>query len=142
MIDRTTIADLKLLHGSYNFLVMLLFLYQGWVGLRIRKSRRAGKQDFNLTKRHRKTGPFLAFLGPLGYLAGATLVYVDKGRLIEYPLHFVTGSVLTLSIAATYLISRKIKGQDSPWRTPHSLIGIAILCLYLIQVSIGLGIFF
>ncbi|HAK89167.1 MAG: hypothetical protein A2077_00670 [Nitrospirae bacterium GWC2_46_6] len=142
MTDKQLIAYLKLLHGTYNTAMMLLFMYQGLLGLRTRRNRMRGRQDFRLIKRHRKLGPILALTGPAGFIAGMIVIYLDKGRIMEYPLHFLTGLSIALLTAATFLISRKIKGPDSPWRTPHLMIGIFILCLYIIQVTLGLGILF
>ncbi|MFA6055488.1 MAG: DUF4079 family protein [Thermodesulfovibrionales bacterium] len=143
MIDKQIIAYLKPIHGAFNILVMLLLIYQGWVGLRIRNIRRAGKPpDFKIIKRHRKNGPFFTILGCLGFIAGIIIVYLDKGGIFEYPLHLITGLVITFSLITTYLISKRISGAESPLRTPHFILGIGILGLYLIQVFLGLGILF
>ena len=142
MIDKQTIAYLKLLHGAYNTVIMLLFMYQGLLGLKIRRQRVRGGQNFSIVKRHRKLGPVLALMGVAGFIAGMIVIYLDKGRIMEYPLHFLTGMSIALSITAAFLISRNIKGADSPWRTPHLIIGIIILCLYLVQITLGIGILF
>ncbi|MFN3481293.1 MAG: hypothetical protein ACK415_13040, partial [Thermodesulfovibrionales bacterium] len=47
------------------------------------------------------------------------------------------GLSIILLVAITFIISRKIKGLDSPWRTPHFRIGLVILLIYFIQVLIG-----
>jgi hypothetical protein len=41
----------------------------------------------------------------------------------------------------TFIISRKIGGSESPWRTPHFVIGLFILFLYPFQIYIGLNVF-
>ena len=141
MIDKVYIDYLKILHGSYNTIMASIFLYHGSLGWRIRRERKAeGKRDFEVVRRHRRRGPYIAVLGVLGYLAGLVLVYIDKGRLLEYPLHTLAGSSLALFIIATFVISRKIKGPESPWRTPHFIMGLVILLLYIIQIFIGLNI--
>ncbi len=141
MIDKAYVDYLKILHGSYNAVIALLFAYHGSFGLRIRKERRAGdKRDFQVIKRHRTAGPILFSLGILGYFAGLIIVYLDKGHLLEYPLHMAAGSCLALLIVTSYITSRKIKGPDSPWRTPHFMIGLVILLLYVIQIFMGLNI--
>ncbi len=140
MLDKQTIAYLKLVHGFYNASMMLLFIYQGWLGLRIRKQRMRGVQAFEVIKRHRKFGPVLALLGVAGFFAGLVLIYLDTGRILKYPQHFITGLAVVFSIIATFIISRKIKGLDSPWRTPHFRRGLAVLILYTIQVFFGLRI--
>jgi hypothetical protein len=142
MIDRTLIEYAKVAHGSLNCAIMLTFLYQGWLGLMIRKRRKAGAAaEFPVIKKHRKLGPFLALLGILGFLAGPTLVYIDRGHVFEYPLHFIVGAFIALCLITTYTISRKIKAGD-PWRTPHFVIGILIVFLYVVQVLIGLEVLF
>ena len=141
MIAREWIDLLRVLHGAYNASVALAFLYQGWLGLKIRKARRSGGAgDFGSIRRHRGNGPVLALLGALGYAAGATLITIDKGHLFEYPVHHFVGLVLVILLATTFLVSRKIKGAVSPWRTPHFLLGLAILGAYLAQLLLGLNI--
>jgi hypothetical protein len=132
---------LRLLHGGYNALVALAFVYQGWLGLRIRRARKQGRdRDFGAVRRHRTNGPVLALLGALGYAAGATIIVLDKGHVFEYPAHHLTGASIVLLLAATFLVSRQIKGFESGWRTPHFLLGLAILAAYLGQLLLGLNI--
>ncbi len=140
MVAGEWMAPLRLLHGAYNTLIALAFLYQGWLGLGIRKARRAGGAgDFRAIKRHRGNGPVLALLGILGYAAGATLITIDKGHLFEYRAHHLVGVAIVILLAATFLVSRRIKGPDSPWRTPHFLLGLAILGAYAVQLLLGLN---
>ncbi|MGC1455406.1 MAG: DUF4079 family protein [Nitrospirota bacterium] len=142
LIDRQLLADLRPVHGVYNTIVMLLFLYQGWLGLRIRRDRRVrAPLPVPVVKRHRRMGPVLVILGGLGFLEGLTLVLLDTGRVLEFPPHLFTGLTIVVLLIATYKISRDIKGPDSPYRTPHFILGVAILCLYLANVVIGLGVY-
>jgi cytochrome b561 len=107
----------------------------------IRRARMAhGPLPFPVIKRHRKGGPVLSALGIVGFCIGFTLVMLDSGKVLQFPLHFVVGCVIVFCLIATFIISRKIKGPDSPYRTPHFYLGIAILCLYLINVVLGLGV--
>ncbi|MCK9418370.1 MAG: DUF4079 domain-containing protein [Nitrospirae bacterium] len=134
------LSDLRLVHGVFNAIVMLFFLYQGRLGFRIRRDRGTGAPlPVPVIKRHRRMGPVLAILGGLGFLAGLTLVLLDTGNVLEYPLHFIAGLTIVVLLIATYKISRDIKGPDSPFRTPHFVLGVAILCLYLVNVMIGIG---
>jgi len=140
MIIHQIIPYLKLTHGSFNLLMMFLFIYQWSLGLRIRKKRNAGEQpDAKLIRKHRRNGPIFVALGCLGYLAGLSIVYLDKGKIIQFPLHFVTGSLIASSLVSTYLISKKIRVTKSPWRTSHFILGTLIVSLYLVQVSLGLN---
>jgi hypothetical protein len=50
------------------------------------------------------------------------------------------GCLIVLCLVTTVVLSRNIKGPDSPYRTPHFILGIAILCLYLIEVVLGIGV--
>src|SRR5512145_2051330 len=98
---------LKLLHGTYNTIVMALFIRQGWLGFTIRRERLAGRTlPAMAIGRHRKRGPLLAGMAGLGFLAGANLSYVDHGHILHYPLHFATGATLILAIGCSYLVSR------------------------------------
>jgi hypothetical protein len=143
MIDKQIIAYLKLIHGAFNTLVLLLLISQGWDGLKIRNIRRAGNPpDFKTIKRHRKNGPLFTILGCLGFIAGAIIVYLDEGEIFEYPIHFITGSVITFLLITTYLISKRISGAESRLRTPHFILGIGVLGIYIFQIFLGLGILF
>ena len=141
MLDRAFLDDLRLLHGSFNAIVALLFFYQGSLGWRIRRQRkRGGERNPGIIRRHRKEGPIFAALGIAGYFAGVGLILIDKGRLFLYPSHMIVGSCIACLIITTFIISEKIKGPESSWRTPHFLIGLLILLLYIVQLYLGLGI--
>lgn len=140
MISREIIPYLKLIHASFNTTVFLLFIYQGWAGLKIRKNRKAGVQDFKIIKRHRKMGPVLALMGGAGFFAGLTITYIDIGRLLIYMPHLINGIAIISLITAAFLISRQIRASEPQWRTAHLAIGILIVSLYLIQAFFGLGI--
>jgi len=130
----------KVAHGSFNALLALVFFYQAWMGLTIRRGGKRGEPQLIAMKRHRRLGPFLVCLGLLGYCLGVLLVYIDKGRVLEYPPHLAVGSVIVLFLLGQYAVSRKIKGLESPWRTPHLAIGVGIVCLYVLQIVIGVSV--
>lgn len=130
----------KIVHGSFNALLALVFFYQAWMGLAIRKGRKKKQPQILIVKRHRRLGPLLVIMGLSGYLIGLILILIDKGRLLEYPLHLAVGSSIVFFLLGQYAVSKKIKGPESSLRTPHLVIGIAILCLYVLQIIIGLGV--
>jgi len=130
---------LKYVHGSFNAAMMVLFFYQGSLGLRIRRARRTkGPFPMAAVRRHRRNGPILKTLGVVGFLLGLVLVLVDTGRVFEFPLHLFTGLTIVVLLISTNLVSRKIKGPASPLRTPHFVLGICILSLYVFQSFLGL----
>lgn len=91
-------------------------------------------------KTHRKFGPTLALLGVSGFLVGMIVMYIDKGHILKYPLHFLNGVAISLLIAAQYYISGKIRASAAGWRNLHFSAGVALICLYLLQGLLGLGI--
>jgi len=138
---RQLIPYLALGHGFFNLLVVGFFVRQGWLGLSIRRARlRGASPPLAMIRSHRRNGPVLALLGGMGFLAGIVLVFLDKGILNQYPLHLLVGSIIVLTLGALYFLSRQIKGAESPYRTPHASLGLLLLCLYLLQVFLGLGI--
>jgi FtsH-binding integral membrane protein len=130
----------KVAHGSFNALLALVFLYQARMGLTIRRGRKRGEPQLIAMRRHRRLGPYLVVMGLLGYCLGLILVYVDKGRVLEYPLHLAVGSLIVLFLLGQYAVSRKIKGLESSWRTPHVAIGVGLICLYVLQIVIGVSV--
>jgi len=143
LIDRQLLSYLRLVHGGFNTCVVFLFFYHARLGITIRRARRArGPLPFPMIKRHRKGGPLLAALGITGFCIGFSLVMLDSGKVLQFPSHFLVGCTIVLCLITTFILSRKIKGPDSPYRTPHFYLGIAILCLYLIEVFLGIGVLF
>jgi cytochrome b561 len=140
MLDEALIANLRYLHGAFNLAVAVLVWYQFRLGLRLRKGRLAGAADASSYRRHRRIGPVAVGLGVTGFGAGLTLVYLDHGHVLEYPLHFGVGLALALLLAATVLVSRKIGRTAHVWRRLHFVLGITIVLLYVVQVFLGLGV--
>lgn len=141
LIDTGLLAVLRIIHGLFNFSLLLLFCYTARYGLMIRKARRnLAPLPLAAVKRHRRLGPVLALLGGVGFAAGVTLVLLDTGNLLKYPGHFFVGVTIVTLLLTTFLVSRKIKGANSPYRLPHFLLGLAILTLYLVEVFLGLGV--
>jgi len=139
LISPHLLKKLRLIHGAYNGIMMLLVFYHGWLGIIIRRNRKVkAPLPFPIIKRHRKGGPILTLFGVLGFFIGLTLVFLDTGNILEFPLHLFTGLALIILLIFTYALSHKIKGPDSVYRTPHFAIGLIILWLYLIEVLLGL----
>jgi len=139
--DTTFISYFKLAHGFFNLCMFCLFCYQGWLGLRIRRARSAGRgAPGEAVRRHRRAGPVFALWGALGFAAGIVMVLVDKGRVWEYPLHFLTGGAIVCLIAGLYGVSKRITAAAAPLRDVHFGLGMALLALYVIQSFLGLAI--
>jgi hypothetical protein len=136
------VSVLQLAHVFTNSALFLAFTYQGVLGWRIRSRRVAGVlQDFSVVKRHRALGPILATLLPIGYLLGLTAAYLHKGVWAYYPAHLAVGTTLLVVVATAVLVSKRIRGAQSPWRTPHGALGFLLLCTFLVQIYLGLNIF-
>ncbi len=141
LIDKELLASLRLSHGAYNLFMVFLFLRQGFSGLRIRRARKAhAPLPFSAIKRHRKSGPVLAGMGMFGFLFGLALILLDTGNVLEYPAHFFGGCLIVLALFAGIVTSRWIKGQEPAYRNRHFASGILILCLYLLNSLLGLGV--
>jgi hypothetical protein len=135
------ISWLALGHGVFNSLVALFFCYQGWLGHIVRRHRLTGAAPpLSVVRRHRRQGPWLVGLGWTGFVVGLVLVLIDKGVVVAYPLHFSLGLTIVLTLAGVWAASRKITGRGPEGRSRHRLLGILLLCLYPVQVIVGLGI--
>lgn len=130
----------KVAHGAFNLLIALAFLYQAGMGMAIRRDRKKGSPRAPIIKRHRRLGPLLVILSIAGYGFGLVLVLIDKGHVLEYPLHFAVGSLIVLFVVGQFAVSKKIKGRESFFRTIHLSIGIGIIFLYALQMVIGVGV--
>ncbi len=143
MIDKEFIAYFKVAHGFFNLCMMSLFCFQGWMGFLIRQARTSGAPSpLDAIRRHRKFGPVFALWGVLGFVAGIIVVSLDKGRVFEYPLHFLTGLSIALCIGVVYAVSHRIRGGEPAFRNVHFGLGICLLALYIVQVLLGIGILF
>jgi hypothetical protein len=141
LISKDLIAVFKLVHGAFNFTMMLLFFYHARNGLMIRRARANNKPlPFQAIKRHRRMGPILALLGAGGFSAGLALVLLDTGNLLEHPPHLFVGTAIVSLLLITYLVSRKIAGPASKQRDLHYRLGLAVLALYLVNVVLGIGV--
>jgi hypothetical protein len=143
MIDKEFIAYFKVAHGFFNLCMMSLFCFQGWMGFLVRQARTSGAPaPLDAIRRHRKAGPVFALWGVLGFIAGMTVVALDKGRVFEYPLHFLMGLSIALCIGVVYALSRRIRAGQQAFRNAHFGLGLLLLALYVVQVFLGLAILF
>jgi len=140
ILSKETIASLRYFHGGYNLLMALAAWSMLWLGLSIRRRRASGRQAGTVTSAHRRIGPVLAVLGPTGFLAGATLIVLDKGHVFEYPSHFIIGLLLALALPGMYVLSRALLRGSARARTVHRRLGISVAVVYLLQVLLGVGI--
>lgn len=141
MLSDSVVAVLQLGHAAFNGVLFLAFVHQGRMGLRIRRQRAAGgPQDFSVVKRHRRLGPIIAALVPLGYLAGLGTTYLSRGEWVRHPGHLTNGTILLGAVVAAFLASRRIRGAQSPWRNVHAALGVLLACVFLVQIVLGLNI--
>ena len=141
MVDKDLIAYFKLAHGFFNLSMLCLFCYQGWLGLQIRKARLASAPlPVDPVRRHRRMGPVFALWGGLGFGAGVVMILLDKGRIFEYPLHFLAGVLIVLLILSLYAVSRRIQEAGAPYRDIHFGLGMLLLLIYVFQSFFGLAI--
>lgn len=131
------IPYMKVLHGFYNFTILLLFVYQGLLGIRIRKNRLKKLFIPDVVKKHRRLGLMLFPLSIAGFFSGVTLVYAEWQEIIKYPLHFFNGVVLLILIISIFIISRLLTIERLFLRNIHFLLGLLIISLYLIQIILG-----
>jgi len=135
------VPALQIAHALFGSALFLALVIQGRLGWRIRSRRIAGApQDSSAVKRHRALGPILASLPLAVFLAGLITVRIHKGLWVIFPGHLAVGGVVLALAAATALASREIRGDGSPWRARHRALGALLLCVFLVQVALGLGI--
>jgi hypothetical protein len=136
------VAILAPVHGLFNALVGVLLFYQGWLGLKIRRARRTGGAfPVAAVKRHRKNGPGLPYLAAFGFAAGLVLIMLDHRRLLAFPAHFFLGLSIVVLLLLMRRLGARIKGPLSPIRTPHFVLGLGLLVIYVVQAMLGLSFF-
>jgi hypothetical protein len=139
MLDKLTIYYLKPLHGAFNTGIFILLLLQALLGLKMRIHRRAAAPPVpEVAKKHRRLGPVITLCSIAGFGGGATLAYLDHGRILAHPLHFSVGLLIVCLMVTTALISRRITVKTASLRNLHFGLGIVILALYTAQMFLGL----
>ncbi len=131
---------LQLVHAAFNGALLLAFLVQGALGWRIRRRRLSGPPDFAAVKKHRRRGPVLVALAFAGYAAGLLTSLLHRGTLLVAPGHLAGGTLLLACCAAAAVLGRRIRGPQSPARTPHFAAGLATLAAFIVQVFLGLNV--
>lgn len=147
MLDGETVGTffpyLKYAHGLFSAIIIILFIYQGLLGLRIRMRRRAGgRPEVPFVRTHRKIGPFLVILAVSAFAGGAGSVFLQWDDYFMYPIHFLNGAALISLAVLTFAISRKIRGKVTAWRTVHYFTGLTLLSLFILQAYLGIRILF
>ena len=125
-------------HALFNSTIFLLFIYQAYLGLSMRRSKLAGQIDIVKVRRHKRNGPIAATLAIFGYVFGLVIVSIDRGRPFTFPAHFINGTLIIALIATTFIISRKMM-SDPGLREVHRRIGIVIISLYVLQILMGIS---
>lgn len=137
-IMESLIFNLPIIHASYNFLMLLLFCYQGFLGVKIKNQRARGNLQINAIKIHRKAGPYLAIFGIFGFLSGLAMLHVYTKTFVKYTPHYFFGVALAILTFITYLISKKIKANSSRLRKAHFITGTVIILSYITQTVTGI----
>lgn len=132
------IIYLPLIHASYNFLMLMLFCCQGFLGLKIKIQKSKKILPVNAIKIHRKLGQYLAILGLFSFFSGLMMLYIYTKTFFTYTLHYIFGFTLAILISITYLISKKITADSSGFRKAHFITGAAIILLYITQTITGI----
>jgi len=140
LLSKETVALLRYVHGGLNLLVAIMVWSMLALGLGIRRRRASGRATLKLSSPHMAIGPVLAVLGPMGFLAGVTLITLDKGSPLEYPPHFVLGFLIALALPGMFLLSRALLKGSQRARRAHRRLGITLAVLYMFQVLLGIGI--
>lgn len=139
-IAKTLIPYMTAGHALFNTCLFIAFIYQAALGWSIRKNRLSvEKPEGAKIRRHRKLGPVIAALLPLGFLAGLIITSLDNNGMGQHPLHLGAGALLVTAVISTWMVSRNIKGTSSNWRTLHFGIGIIIMVLFIGQIFLGLN---
>lgn len=134
---------IKYAHGAFSTMVILLFLYQGSLGMSMRSRRQSGAPpEVRSVRRHRRFGPMLVILVISGFAGGIASVFLQWENYFMYPIHFLNGLTVIALAIVTFLVSRKIRGKETTWRTVHYVIGLAILLLFILQAYLGIRILF
>ncbi len=139
-LSKETIMYLKYLHGFFNLSVAGLVLYQYRLGASIRKIRLNNASAPQEMKKHLKLGPFAVALGILGFVAGNIIIFMDKARVLVYPVHFISGGLIAFGLVYLFILSRKMIAGDISNRSLHGKVAMVVVALYLMQILLGLGI--
>jgi hypothetical protein len=124
LIDRHLLSQLRLVHGGFNTSVLPLFSIMRGLGRRSGVPEGAKRRFLPRDQEAPGKRP------PSGFGGCHRLLYRTRPYSARHRKYS----------GVSVILSRKIKGQESLLRTPHAYIGIAILCLYVIEVFIRIGV--
>ncbi|MGH7788293.1 MAG: DUF4079 family protein [Candidatus Binatia bacterium] len=126
------------LHPIAGLVTLLLLVYVGGLGLRLRTARR---DRARLAARHARLGPWLYALVLGSWAAGALSVSATRPDLaFADSLHFRSAAGLVLLLTGSAVTSRLMRRGNMSAREVHPWLGVAALLLAAIHLITGLRI--
>lgn len=126
------------LHPIAGFATLLLLVYVGLLGLRLRSARR---ERARLAALHARLGPWLYALVLGSWAAGAlSVIWTRPDLALADSLHFRSGAALVLLLTGSAITSRLLRRGNLNAREVHPWLGVAAVLLAAIHLVTGLRI--
>jgi hypothetical protein len=136
------LAVLTPLHALINIAMALTALAQFFIGLQIRRLRKAADPvSPGLGRLHRRLGAALVISCFMGLFSGWLVVFNHYSALFVRPIHSLTGLGLALVFFLTFAVSNKIRVGDSGFRKAHYGLGYLVISFCAAQIYLGLSLF-
>jgi hypothetical protein len=124
------------LHPLSGALIVLLLLYVGWLGLRLRNARR---ERAALAARHARLAPWVYALVLASWAGGVLSTWGLRHDLtLASSFHFRLGSLITILLSASALTAYRMRRDRPAWRDWHPWFGAGALLAAAAHVVAGL----
>ncbi|MBP5971228.1 DUF4079 domain-containing protein [Brasilonema sp. CT11] len=137
--------SLNFIHPIIMWVLLLLSLYAGYLGLQVQRTRNAqGEEKKQLIKgkynvKHYQIGSIILALMVIGSVAAMAVTYLNNGKLF-FGGHLLIGLGMTTLIAISASLSPFMQKGANWARITHILVNFTIVGLFVLQAVSGMGI--
>jgi hypothetical protein len=137
--------SLNFVHPIIMWVLLLLSLYAGYLGLQVQRTRNAqGEEKKELIKgkynvKHYQIGSIILALMVTGAVAAMAVTYLNNGKLF-FGGHLLIGLGMTTLIAISASLSPFMQKGANWARLTHILLNFTIVGLFVLQAVSGMGI--
>ena len=124
------------LHPIVGGLVLLLLVYVGSLGLKLRRAKR---DRAAIGRQHDRWATILYWAVLASWLGGLASTALDRRDLtVAASLHFRSGALLVLLLTGSFLTARAMRRGNTELRDWHPWLGVGAMLLAALHAAAGL----